>query len=406
MENQPPTSNLVERSHHPIAVTLAHENPQSAEAEQINATYEAVSDLLTRDSAYTQSEITELEAIPNTTEIVYRASSIVNTLSNITREYEEKFTDNTTQKDVLEAIKNDDVEGLKKRGLDFGYVQLDEVMAAFLVGNPPIDIETVGPYLAAHLNKETDKLEIKMDNVPTDEAVGIQMAAIFKKLTHSVEGKVRIVALLDEFNNYASERGFTKEEQDAYIVATADLFGRAGVIEPTDEAGKDFLLLRESEQVNKVDDIVNRLQASGNGIVSNNSGGELIFKPNDEFMDSLKISGNRRKEFKKSGIVLKDADGKPLCQTLDAAGFLGDENKYLMHVVMLENHMVSQQDKVFTLLKALGITNEHKYHNIFFDAQNLPPEIIVYGIIKKLQTHVEKLVERLKSNEQPTQAIA
>lgn len=386
----------VERSNHPVAVSLTHRPPSGQEAPQ-NAVYEVLSDLLTRDSAYSPADVAETQNLPDAAEIIARATAMHETLANVTTTYENKLATDPSQKKLIEAINRNDETELGQRGLDFSYTQFDEVLAAFLAGRPPVDIETVGPYLCAHLNQETGALEIKMENLPVEEAVGIQMAAIFKKLTHAVEGKVRIVALLDEFNNYVDKRGFNEEEQDAYIVAIAELFGRAGVIEPDDEAGKDFLLLRESEQIHKVDNLIERLKASEHGKVSNNEQGELIFTPDQEFVDSLKISSNRRKEFKKKGILLRDAKGKPQCQALDAAGFLSDENKHLMHVVMLEEHMTSQQDKVFTLLKALGITNERRYHNVFFDTEHLPPEVIVYGVAKKLQMHMDRLMNILNS---------
>lgn len=393
-------SSRVESFNHPISITLAHEPILDTSFEQRTSTYSAISNLLTRDSTLTATELVKLHALPELSEITARAKTIAETLRSITAEYEQRLSSKTDQHGLLGLIDVNDDEALKRSGLNFGYVQLDEVLAAFLIGNPPVDIETVGPYLCAHVNPETNILEVQMENLPIDEAVGIQMAAIFKKLTRAVGGKIRIVALLDEFNNYVSERGFTEEEQDAYIVSIAELFGRAGVIEPDDEAGKDFLLLRESEQLHKVDDLISRLQASGNGRVVTNEADELVFQPSDDFVSTLNVSTNRRKTFKKHGIVLRGKDGKALCQTLDAAGFLGDENKYLMHLVMLEDHMTSQQDKVFTLLKALGITDEHKYHNVFFDTQNLSPELIVYGITKKLQNHVEKLVDRLANDQQ------
>jgi hypothetical protein len=408
MDSQPASpTNIVERPYHPISVTLTKQASQNLGYGQTELSYEAISDLLTRDSAYSAAELTRLHALAQSTAIIARLRKILNTLSSITSSYEEKLAHDTSHDDILRAIKTNDEAFMKEHGLNFKYVQFDEVLAAFLVGNPPIDIETVGPYLCALINPTTNTLEINMANIPVDEAVGIQMAAIFKKLTDSVEGKVRIVALLDEFNNYVGERSFTEEEQDSYIVAIADLFVRSGVIEPGDVAGKDFLLLRESEQLQKVDDLVERLRQSDNGSVSINEEDELVFMPSEAFIDSLVLSKNRRKELKKQGIVLRNSQGEPLCQTLDAAGFLGDENKYLMHVVMLEDHMTAQQDKVFTLLKALGITNEHRYHNVFFDAQNLPPEVIVYGITKKLQNHIEQLINRLQDQQNPqSQATA
>jgi hypothetical protein len=65
-------------------------------------------------------------------------------------------------------------------------------------------------------------------------------------------------------------------------------------------------------------------------------------------------------------ITLRTKRGKWLCAALDAAGFLDEQNRRITHLVALPHYMKEQQDKVWDILRVLGISSG-RYHNIFYD---------------------------------------
>jgi hypothetical protein len=73
-------------------------------------------------------------------------------------------------------------------------------------------------------------------------------------------------------------------------------------------------------------------------------------------------------------IHLRNSKGKWLCEALDAATFLKDENLQILHIVALPDYMKNQQDKVWEILRVLGISS-HCYYNIFYSLDFTSSEI-------------------------------
>ena len=141
-----------------------------------------------------------------------------------------------------------------------------------------------------------------------------------------------------------------------------------------------------------------RLRESGKGSIESDDKGNVWFQPESNFVDELKIrSKNRRKSLRRQGVPLVH-EGRPLCQALDAAGFLGEENKSLLHMVMLRKGMEEQQDRVYTLLRALDIVTPESFHNIFFDdSQEANPKLVAYGIMRQLERQTSQLIEHMNA---------
>jgi hypothetical protein len=377
-------------------MVAAHIEMPLPEFEQINA----IADLLTRAPTETAEQIHQVQPITDQEAVKARAQKIKQDLDLEVAGLEESVSLLGSNDPEVQAkvgiIASGEPDAMHEVGIDFRYTQFDKVIAALLSGKPPVEIETVGPYLAAHLDKDTGQVDIKMENLPADEAIGIQMAAIIRRMAEGI-GRVRVVSLLDEFNNYVTERGFTEAEQDTYIAAMGSFFEKAGVILPDDKPGEDFVLLRESDQIGKFDALKAKLEQSGNGQVSTDEDGDIYFKPTEDFISQLGLkSKNRRRELNEQGILLCRKDGTPTCQALDASSYLNPQNTELMHIVMLDKSMAAQQDKTYTLLRAMGIVRPETYHNTFFDSNGLPPELVVYGITKTLQSQVSHLIANLE----------
>ena len=310
-------------------------------------------------------------------------------------------------------------ERLEELGYKTDRIQLDLFAGTLLRGHPPIDIETVGPYAAEHIDLETGELKVDISNIPAEEMSGLLTGAMFKRLIRHVGGSARIVSLLDEENVYphiqekTGRESFSSEEKDAYIEAMAGFLHEVGIIDDEDIMGSDVLLLRESELARSIPDLIGGLrdaiqarpEDSDRGSVEVRDG-NIVFIPPEDIIENSGFSKNRRREFRKSGILLvkgqegwKDedkilADGNPSCQAMDAAGFLGDENKDLMHFIMIDSSMESQQNKVFAMLKMLGISGHDDFHNIFTDSDKLTPEQSTYITAQLLTREIKKLSQR------------
>ncbi|HEY5442730.1 MAG TPA: hypothetical protein VIJ68_04285 [Candidatus Saccharimonadales bacterium] len=362
---------------------------------------EALAELLTHDSLYTSEALQRLEQ----TEGLFSLDEIGNRASQLVQVLDEVIAASTVDQERRQAIDTAftssglDSEALKQIGINAEYTAgMTHLIAALLQGKPPIDIETVGPYACEHLT-EDGVLQIDEQNIPNDEQIGIELAVLFRQLADASESPVRIVALLDELNNYRegnlATKRFTPEEQDQYVTAMAKYFEQKGIIQPGDSMGGEVLLLRETEQVERVPQLIEKLSASNKGqiIRDNEEGGleTITFMPKESFVDSLNLrSRNRRKEFKRRGIMLQEK-GQPLCQALDASAFLGEENRHIIHLVMLDHDMAAQQDKVFAILNALDIARPSSYHNIFTDSNAVTPETAVYAVAKLFSAELKRL---------------
>lgn len=364
---------------------------------------EEVADALTGESLYDPNSLQELnsgEAPFAPGDMVERASSMVRALEETT--YESGIDNEVQQKiDNIFTQETVDQEELKELGIDTEYTKgLNNLLAALIHGRPPIDIETVGPYACEHLD-EQGRLTVDEEKIPNDEMIGIELAAMFRNLADSSGSPVRIVSLLDELNNYIEgdigNRRLTPEEQDKYVVVMAEYFEQKGIIKSEDQMGGQVLLLRESEQQRNVPKLIEELEQSGKGEVvteTTEEGKEVVrFIPDDELVDDLGLkSKNRRKELRRKGILLKE-DDTYTCQALDASAFLGEENKGIIHLVMLDHNMSSQQDKVYALLKSIDVVESDRYHNIFTDSEKVDPQTAVYTVAKYLISQLEHFIK-------------
>ena len=371
------------------------------------AEVDALAELLTQGSLYTADALQRVK----TADSLFTLEEIGQRAADMTEMLDSMAANSAISEENRQAIdaafteSGPDKEALKKAGINTEYTTgMTRFIAAMLQGRPPIDVETVGPYACEHLAPD-GTLQIDESNIPNDERIGIELSVLFRQLADVSESRFRIVVLMDELNNYRegnlANKRFTEQEQDEYVTVMADHLKRKGIIREGDRMGGEVLLLRETEQVAKVPQLVEALSESDKGRIvkeKDEEGRETVtFVPNEDFVDSLGLkSKNRRREFKNKGIVLQQG-GEPLCQALDASAFLGEENKDIMHLVMLDHDMTAQQDKVFAILSALDIVRPNTYHNIFTDSDNVTPEAAVYAVSKLLSTELKRLQGTISS---------
>jgi hypothetical protein len=292
-------------------------------------------------------------------------------------------------KHLQRAIVDGDEQAMCELGINTSYGWLDDLVSAMARGTPFVEIETVGPYAGHHLGAD-DELDVTFSNLPSDERAGILLAAVLRDLTSACKN-IRFVSLLDDLNNHVSNRPFTNAEQERYILAMSRMLYEQGTLRADDVPGRDYVLIRESEQVQRIDELVERLRHSGSGQIETSLDGDVSFRPCDHLVKKLALrSGSRRLELRKRGILLKRL-GRPTCQALDAAIFLEPVNRDIVHFVLLDQRFESEQDKTYALIRAVDITTQERYHNIFYDSDALPAELIVYAICELLRSEVLRL---------------
>lgn len=333
-----------------------------AKKQPLNKNTELLADLFVSPNKHIPDNLPTLSGNENQKPYREKAKRLISILSEIEKEYA-------------------DVQPSKVHSLDVSYSWVRDVLITMIKGTLPIEIETVGPYLAAHVSSE-GTLTINMDSLPDDEAVGVELAVILRRIADEIGEQTRIVSLLDEYNT-SDGTLFTEEQQQKYVLAVSDMLLKRGVIKESDDPGNDFVLIRESEQVKKIPRFIDELKKSNFGEIVV-SGQDISFMPNKQFVDILGLnSKSRRKEFRKVGIKLVH-NGRPLCQALDASSFLDPINKQYVHVVILDQKFAAEQDKTYALLRALNIVRQDRYHNIFFDSRVASSRQIIKEVLSYL----------------------
>jgi len=236
------------------------------------------------------------------------------------------------------------------RGVDFSRAQLTDLVRARNNGRT-IEFETLGPYLADYIRY---KGVMSQENLIPEDRTGLAVATIMRQFFPAA----RLVALCDEYN--------TAKQTDAYTNVAANfsssdiknfkesftrLLVDAGVISKTDVADKDYLLISESTKARDAGMLVKLLKQKG---LITEHGAEILFV-NPAAENPLYRE-----------IRLRTKSGRWLCEALDAASFLNPINRDILHLVVLPHYMKAQQDKVWEILRVLGITPDG-YHNIFYN---------------------------------------
>jgi hypothetical protein len=157
-----------------------------------------------------------------------------------------------------------------------------------------------------------------------------------------------------------------------------ETLGAEGLITlSTDTDGTEYLLVSEEQKVLDVDALVPLLEAEGRGVgiqYIERDGEKITFvNPNSE-----------NPKFQK--ITLRTKSGRWLCAALDAAGYVKRENLFITHLVILPIEYRDQQDKVWEILRVLGIKPTN-YHNIYYSLDSACGDVAM--IIK---SELEKFV--------------
>ncbi|MEV0131112.1 hypothetical protein AB0H83_21935 [Dactylosporangium sp. NPDC050688] len=292
------------------------------------------------------------------------------------------------------AIDDRDTKRLTALGINTEYAWLGDVIAAVVAGEY-VDVETVGPYMSAHLDAD-GRLQVSPDNLPPDERAGMMLAELIRDVTEDF-ANVTLVALLDDYTWDVEVGSLSQLQRDLFVVEMRDVFQQFGAIRPGDMPGQRFVLLQEDALVSEVDRMIAMLRDSAAGVVTQRSALEVVFTPSDTFIETLALhSNNRNRELRRRGIALQ-RDGRPLCHTLDAASFLHPVSHLLVHLKILDKRFAVEQDRVYALGRAMNILRQENVHDIFFDTDLLSPALVSYAVCRLIEREVDDLMRDLRA---------
>jgi hypothetical protein len=250
-------------------------------------------------------------------------------------------------------------------GVNFSRAQISVIRQRYAEGKV-IEFETVGPYLANYLASGGT---MTLDNLIPEDLIGVRLAALFR----TIFPKARLAALCDEYNqvtagqqvNDAIPEPFTQAQKQRFLASFKTVLTQAGALSEDATEWNEYILQAESDNAVLADRLVALLDEAGH--IQNDKGALYFVNPEAE--------NPLHQRF-----CLRTAQGRWLCETLDAAGFLQPINRDITHLVVLPSYMRTQQDRVWEILRVLGFTPS-QHHNLFFDPEQ-PVDDMVRSIAK------------------------
>lgn len=292
------------------------------------------------------------------------------------------------------ALLEADYDELARMGLDARYAWLDDVLAALISGGPFVEIQAATCYASPHLKRD-GSLSFDYSSIPLEEQAGILLSSMFRELSHGC-ANVRLVIDVDDIHNYSTGDHISMAERDQFVIELSKILTEQGVHLPYDIPGKNYLILRRSEIIDEVDSMISNLRLSGQGTVERTDQGDVIFRPHTTLLRRLSLNQpDQERELKRSGIMLK-RNGQATSAAISAASFLSPLNRNILHVVMCDKRLCIEQVRVYTLLRAMGVVTQDRYHNVFFDPERLSPEAIAFGVCDLIIDSLERFLRVLR----------
>jgi len=240
-------------------------------------------------------------------------------------------------------------------GVDFSRIQLPALLAQ-RDRQMPIEFEALGPYMTDYA---AAGYHLTAPILTPEDTIGLRLNQLFRRLFP----QARVVSLYDDYNQtHATEDDgtvsaqYAQTDRETFRASLQQLFIAHNIGSNDD----DTLLVAESTKVAHAKQLVAELDRFG---FIQRQGLEIIFTPREPENPLY------------DRITLRTKRGKWLCAALDAAGFLDEQNRRIVHLVALPHYMKEQQDKVWEILRVLGISSE-RYHNVFYDSSTSPEMVV------------------------------
>lgn len=263
-----------------------------------------------------------------------------------------------------------------RNGVDFSRCQMDKVIEAYSQGKK-LEFESFSPYLSDY-NLATG--EIFRDKLTKADEIGLAIAKMLRdKFT-----KARIISLYDEYNTdmpdtenfYGApvkdgpQLKLSDDVKHNFVNSITQLLAERGIIREGDRPEENYKFVSESSKITDAEKLVERLRAKGRVF---EEGGALYFV-NHEAENPVYCK-----------ILLRTKNNRWVCEALDASSYLDPQNLEISHLVVLPNHFKEQQDKVWEILRSLGIQPDN-YHNIFFDEKQ-EPDVVAQTILDEIERY-------------------
>jgi SAM-dependent methyltransferase len=294
---------------------------------------------------------------------------------------------------VLAAIDDGDQAVLKEYGLNVEQAWLKDILVTTVQAKLAVKVGIYMSSPGSNVDLRTGHLVLNPTVLAPEGKVAIELARLFKQL-NQVAHNTRFIIVVNDLWEATEKRPLTENERDQYLLAVSSFLEQEGVIGPEDVVGREFLISRESAQVGRLDTLLMaRLRQSREGRIEIDNDGNMYFKFTPGFVENLDgISAARRHELAKQGTLIKDADGTPTSYALDAASYTNALNKFMIHLVCVDDQKRAEQERTYALLRATDIVRREWHHKIFFDSQSLSPELVAYGVGRLLQQQAELLL--------------
>lgn len=276
-----------------------------------------------------------------------------------------------------------------REGVDFSKCQMDAVIRDHRDGLK-VEFETFSPYLADY---NTATGEIWADKLVPADQIGLKVGALLRRVLY----RARMISLYDEYNSDmansadfwgkptkqldagsksavdAPQLEFTAEAKRGFRSSLKKLMSQDNLklIRAGDKEGKDYLFISESAKIKEAEILVEKLESQG--LIKRD--GQAINFVNKQAENPLYQE-----------IPLRTKNGRWLCEALDASSYIKPENFEITHLVVLPKHFEEQQDKVWEILRSLGISSE-RYHNIFYD-EKTPPETVERVVREEIEKYL------------------
>lgn len=270
-----------------------------------------------------------------------------------------------------------------REGVDFSKCQFSDLFEAGL----PVEFECFSPYLSDY-NLATG--EIWQDKLTNTDKIGLALAKMLRQKFPAA----RMICLYDEYNTEMPD--------------TADMYGRPSR-QDRDRAG-DLIKdskgnMKDASQIKLSNDIKLAFKSNIEKLLPDDN--KLLISESEKIKDAevLVEKLDQAGFIKKDGqaiyfinqnaenplfreITLRAPNGHWMCEALDSSSYIKPENIKINHLVILPNHFKVQQDKVWEILRCLGVQSSH-YHNIFYEENNDPGTVT-----RVIREEIEKYGQR------------
>lgn len=234
---------------------------------------------------------------------------------------------------------------------------------------------------------------------------GFQIGALLNR----IQGLdyVRPIAVVNDMPQPDSEIPVSSMQAMAVSQAYGRLIGHKAIT-LEDQPGVDFAIIPYSRYAGSFDEIASRIEDAESGFIAKFTDERVYLRPNDRIQESVSRQFNAKvaASDERNGVLLRQADGHLSSVALAAATFMNPVNTKFTHLRLHEQALtdcigreirpVHDDQQISTLLQAMDISHPDRDHNIYYDA-NQRPENIVYAFAYLLRREVQKIVDSLQS---------